>query len=154
MKKIITVVCLIAMVFALSACASKGYDKSALQLSEYDGIDLNEFVQMFIKQKTVTDATESVALVFENISDKDYTFDAGARLEVLLDGSWYLLPPKSDAMTMAIYHLPAGSMEEGEFVFSGNYDKLSEGTYRIVKLFADSEGNQTAAVAEFTIGRG
>lgn len=154
MKKIVALMCAAALMFVVAGCAARGIDKKELQLSEYDGIAVNELVQMFIKQKTVTDATEELTLWYENLSDKEFTFDAGARLEMLVDGSWYLIPAASDAMTMAIYHLPAGGSEEGSFVLAGNYEKLSEGSYRIVKLFTDADGVMTVAAAEFNIGRG
>jgi len=154
MKKFLIIVCALALVLSLCACGNGGFDKKKLQLSEYDGVELSEDIMMYIKQKTVTDATEELALFFENLSDKEYTFDAAARLEVMLDGSWYLIAPKYDAMTMELYHLPANGSEEGSFIISGNYDKLPEGSYRIVKLFVDAEGAQAVAAAEFAIGRG
>ena len=154
MKKLITVIAVLCLMLALTACAAKGHDASKLQLSEFDAASVNEIVQMFIKQKTVTDATEELALFIENLSDREFSFDAAARLEVLLDGHWYLLPPKSDAMTMQLYHLPANGSEEASFVLAGNYDKLTEGSYRIIKTFVDSEGDMACAAAEFTIGRG
>ena len=153
MKKYFAIICVAAMIFSMAACGSKGLDKAQLQLSEYDGVEVNEAVQMFIKQKTVTDASELVTLAYENLTDKDYTYDAGARLEVFLDGNWYLVPALSDAMTMELYHLAAGAVEQGQFVLSGNYDKLEEGSYRVIKLFVDSEGNQAVAAAQFDIGR-
>ena len=154
MKKIILMICAVAMLLSLCACGAKGFDKNNMQLSEYDGVAVNELVQMFIKQKTVTDATEQVTLFIENLSDKDFSFDAASRLEVNIDGSWYLIPPKSDAMTMQLYHLTANGSEETVFNLAGNYDKLPEGSYRIVKLFVDTEGNQALAEAQFSIGRG
>lgn len=154
MKKICILICAMAMLLSLCACGAKGFDKKDMQLSEYDGVAANELVQMFIKQKTVTDATEQLTLFIENLSDKDFSFDAAARLEVYLDGNWYLIPPKSDAMTMQLYHLTVGGSEEVIFNLAGNYDKLSEGNYRIVKIFVDTDGNQALAASEFTIGRG
>ncbi|MBQ8216664.1 MAG: hypothetical protein IJZ91_01760 [Oscillospiraceae bacterium] len=154
MKKLILMICAVAMLLSLCACGAKGFDKKNMQLSEYDGVAVNELVQMFIKQKTVTDATEELSLFIENLTDKDYSFDAAARLEVNLDGSWYLIAPKSDAMTMQLYHLPANGSEETGFNLAGNYDKLPEGSYRIVKLFVDTDGSQALAAAEFNIGRG
>ena len=154
MKKIVLMMCAMAMLVSLCACGAKGFDKKDMSLSEYDGVAVNELVQMFIKQKTVTDATEQVTLFIENLSDKDFSFDAASRLEVNIDGSWYLIPPKSDAMTMQLYHLTANGSEETVFNFAGNYDKLPEGSYRIVKLFVDTEGNQALAEAQFSIGRG
>lgn len=154
MKKIVLMMCAMAMLMSLCACEAKGFDKKDMSLSEYDGVAANELVQMFIKQKTVTDATEQVTLFIENLSDKDFSFDAASRLEVNIDGSWYLIPPKSDAMTMQLYHLTANGSEETVFNLAGNYDKLPEGSYRIVKLFVDTEGNQALAEAQFSIGRG
>ena len=154
MKKLFAVISVIGLMLALCSCAAKGPDASGLQISELDTSPVNDAVQMFIKQKTVTDATDELALYIENLGDRDFSFDAAARLEVLLDGHWYLLPAKSDAMTMQLYHLPANGSEEANFVLVGNYDKLSEGSYRIVKAFVDAEGAMAYAAAEFVIGRG
>ena len=154
MKKFLLMMCAAAMLVSLCSCGAKGFDKKNMQLSEYDIVAVNELVQMFIKQKTVTDATEQLSLFIENLSDKDFSFDAASRLEVNLDGNWYLIAPKSDAMTMQLYHLPAGGGEEAVFNLAGNYDKLPEGSYRIVKLFVDTDGNQALAEAQFNIGRG
>lgn len=154
MKRFIVVICALAMCLVLGACSSKGFDVKELQLSEYDAVAVNELVQMFIKQKTVTDATEELSLYIENLSDRDFSFDAAARLEVYLDGHWYLIPPKSDAMTMQLFHLPVDGSEETGFVLTGNYDKLPEGSYRIVKAFVDAEGGMAYAEAQFNIGRG
>lgn len=154
MKKLFAVISVLCLMLALCACAAKGPDTKNLSISELDGVAVNDPVQMFIKQKTVTDATEELALYIENTGDRDFSFDAAARLEVFLDGHWYLLPPKSDAMTMQLYHLPANGSEEVSFFLAGNYDKLGEGSYRIVKAFVDTEGVMAYAAAEFAIGRG
>ena len=155
MKKIIAAALALVMVFALCACSKKtGFDAKELQLSEYAGLDINDRVQLFIKQRTVTDATSEVAIVLENISEADFSFDAVQRLEVMLDGQWYVIPDKSDTVTMQLFHLPAGSTEEASFVFAGHYDKLPQGSYRIVKLLVDAEGNTAVAAAEFNIGQG
>lgn len=154
MKKLFAVIIMLCIMFALCSCAAKSSELKNLQLSELDTARVNDPVQMFIKQKTVTDATEEVVLYIENLGDRDFSFDAAARLEILKDGHWYLLPAKSDAMTMQLYHLSANGSEEAAFVIAGNYDKLGEGSYRIVKTFVDSEGSLCYAAAEFAIGRG
>ena len=154
MKKIVIAALVLVMLLSLCGCAKKGFDAGKLQPSEYAGIEMNTLVQMFIKQRTVTDATERLTLTLENTGEADYSFDAVQRLEVLLDGVWYVVPNKSEAVTMQLFHLPAGSTEEVEFVISGCYDKLVEGTYRIVKILVDADGATALASAEFNIGRG
>lgn len=154
MKKILVIALALVMLLSLSACAKKGFNVKEMQKSEYEGMEMNTLVQMFIKQKTVTDATEELTLALENLGEGDYSFDAVQRLEVLLDGVWYVVPNKSEAVTMQLFHLPAGSTEEVGFVLSGCYDKLVEGTYRIVKVLVDADGATTLASAEFSIGRG
>lgn len=155
MKKITAIALALVMLLSLCACAKEtGLDAKDLQLSEYAQLDINDRVQLFIKQRTVTDTTGEIAIALENLSEADFTFDAVQRLEVLLDGQWYVVPDKSDAVTMQLFHLPAGSTEETSFFFGGHYDELGEGTYRIVKLLVDAEGNTAVAAAEFTIGQG
>lgn len=154
MKKFIAVIAVLCLMLTLCSCAAKGLDAKNLQLSELDSSVVNDAVQMFIKQKTVTDATEEVVLHIENPTQREFSFDAVARLEAMIDGHWYLLTPKSDAVTMQLFHLPAESVEEASFVLAGNYDKLPEGSYRIVKAFVDADGAMAYATSEFTIGRG
>lgn len=155
MKKMIVIALALVMLLGLCGCAKKnGFDAKDLQPSEYADMEINDRVQLFIKQRTVTDTTGEIAIALENLTDSDFSFDAVQRLEVMLDGKWYVVPDKSDAVTMQLFHLPAGSTEETSFVFAGHYDELGEGTYRIVKLLVDSEGSTAAAAAEFTIGQG
>lgn len=145
----------ISLILILLLCAcGKSLNKKDLQLSELNGAVFNDRVQMFILQRTITDETESAAVQFQNLTEQDYSFDAGQRLEALLDGNWYVIPAKSEALTMALYHLPAGGTESGEILLAGSYDKLPEGSYRVVKTFVSPEGEQTLAAAEFVIGRG
>ena len=111
MKKMIIVALALVMLLSLSACAKKaGFDAGELQPSEFAQLEINDRVQLFIKQRTVTDTTGEITIALENLSEDEFSFDAVQRLEVLLDGQWYVVPDKSDAVTMQLFHLPAGAL--------------------------------------------
>ena len=127
--------------------------KIVLKESEYNDSTFNYKVQLFIKQRTVTDETEEVSMTLENLTDTDYTYDAVQRLEIYDGSKWLIVPDRQEAVIMVIYTLPGGGTEDVTFNFSAHYDKLSEGRYRIVIPLVAADGSQTLASAEFGIGR-
>lgn len=154
MRKIVAIVFSVFVLAALCACGAARLKPSEFTLSDYNGAVVNDKVQLYIPQRTVTDETESVTVVLENLTDKDYTYDAAQRLEYRKDdGQWYLVPSLSDAVPLIIYNLPASGQEETVFYFTSHYNKLVEGTYRIIIPLVDSEGVNTLAAVEFNIGR-
>ncbi len=146
MKK--TIVALILAAFAAAMCAC-----GSLKESEYNAMDVNDRVQLYIKQRTVTDETEEITLDMENLTDTDYTYDAVQHLEIYDGGKWRTVTDSQEAVTMAIYTLPANGTEELSFNFIDHYGKLTEGRYRIVVPLVSADGQQTLAAAEFGIGR-
>lgn len=153
MKK--TVIAFICAVLAamLCACGAAKLAPTDLKESEYTDMTVNDKIQLFIKQRTVTDETEEITLDMENLTDADYTYDAVQRLEIYDGEKWHIVTDKQDAVTMAIYTLPANGIEEINFNFAAHYDKLTEGRYRIVVPLVAADGQQTLAAAEFSIGR-
>ena len=97
--------------------------------------------------------TEEVTLTIENLTDKDYTYDAGQRLEIWQDGHWCVIPDKQDFVTMQLFTLPGNATDEVTFNFVNHYDKLGDGRYRIVMNFSSMDGSTAIAAAEFGIGR-
>ena len=151
MKKWIALVAAAAMLAAFSACGAEAPDKNKLTLSEYNDQVMNEQVRLFVKQKTVTAETGQAAMALENLTEQDYTYDAVQRLEVKLDGDWYVMEDQQEGVILSIDTLPAGATEEYTFYFEGHYGKLPHGSYRIVKLLVDSDGGHALACAEFDI---
>lgn len=151
MKRLIAMIAAAAMLAAFSACGAEGFDKSKLTLSEYNGQVMNEQVRLFVKQRTVTDETEQATMALENLTELDYSYDAVQRLEVKLDGDWYVVPDKQEAVILSIDTLPAGATDEYTFFFAEHYDKLTHGSYRIVKQLVGSDGSIALAAAEFDI---
>lgn len=154
MRKIVAAIFTVFVLSALCACGAARLKPADFTLSEYSDAVVNDKVQLYIKQRTVTDETESVTVALENLTDKDYTYDAAQRLEYQKeDGQWYVVPSLTDAVPLIIYNLPADGQDETTFYFEAHYDKLVEGTYRIVIPLVDSDGTSTIATAEFDIGR-
>ena len=148
MKKLFTVIAVLAAILSFAGCGGTKYE-----VSEYDTAATNDLVQIFIKQRTVTDETEEAALTLENLTDKDYTYGAAQRLEIWQDGHWCVIPDKQDFVTMQLLTLPANTTDEVTFNFANHYDKLGDGRYRIVMNFSGMDGSTAIAAAEFGIGR-
>ena len=148
MKKLFTVIAVLAVMLSFAGCGGTKYE-----VSEYDTAATNDLVQIFIKQRTVTDETEEAALTLENLTDKDYTYGAAQRLEIWQDGHWCVIPDKQDFVTMQLFTLPANATDEVTFNFANHYDKLGDGRYRIVMNFSSVDGSTAIAAAEFGIGR-
>ena len=148
MKKMIIALICGAMALSFAACGSKSYTAS-----EYSDSEVNDKVQMYIPQKTVTDETDEFTVVLENTTDQDYNYDAGQRLEVWKNSKWCVVEDKINFTTMQLFTLPAGGSDELTFNVADHYGKLAEGRYRVVQELSDREGNTTIAAAEFGIGR-
>lgn len=148
MKKLFAVIAVLAVMLFFAGCGGTKYE-----VSEYDTAATNDLVQIFIKQRTVTDETEEAALTLENLTDKDYTYGAAQRLEIWQDGHWCVIPDKQDFVTMQLLTLPANATDEVTFNFVDHYDKLGDGRYRIVMNFSSMDGSTAIAAAEFGIGR-
>ena len=87
MKKIIAAFLCAVLASSLCACGAEKLAPGAqYKKSEYSDAAVNDKVQLFIKQRTVTDETEEVTITLENLTDTDYTYDAVQRLEIY-DGS-------------------------------------------------------------------
>ena len=147
MKKMIIALICGAMALSFAACGSKSYTDS-----EYSDSEVNDKVQMYIPQKTVTDETDEFTVVLENTTDQDYNYDAGQRLEVWKNSKWCVVEDKINFTTMQLFTLPAGGSDELTFNVADHYGKLAEGRYRVVQVLSDMEGNTTIASAEFGIG--
>ena len=146
MKKLFAVIAGLAVMLSLAGCGSS-------KVSEYDASETNAQVQMFIKQRTVTDETEVVTLSIENLTDMDYTYDVAQQLEIWQDGHWRVVSDKQNLVTMQIFTLPANTTDEMTFDFVNHYDKLGDGRYRIVMNLTGDDGSTAIAAAEFGIDR-
>ena len=138
MKKLFAVIAVLAVMLSFAGCGGTKYE-----VSDYDTAATNDLVQLFIKQRTVTDETEEVTLTIENLTDKDYTYDAGQRLEIWQDGHWCVIPDKQDFVTMQLFTLPGNATDEVTFSFVNHYDKQIV-LFNVVEL--DSERRITAVV--------
>ncbi len=147
-RMIAALLCIAALLAACGSSSAPAYDKAALEQSAYSG----EFSQdISIRIDGQPAGAESVTLVYENRTGTDYTFTMVQRLEVLLDGTWYVVPDAQDFVTLQLLTLPANATVEDSFRFEGRYDPLPKGEYRILKDFSDPDGNSVTAAAAFTV---
>lgn len=147
MKKIIVALLCGVMLLSAAACGAGSYTAS-----EYSDSEVNDKVQMYIPQKTVTDETDEFTVILENTSDQDYNYNAGQRLEIWKNSKWCVVEDKVNFTTMQLFTLPAGGSDELTFNVADHYGTLPEGRYRVVQVLSDMEGNTTIAAAEFGIG--
>lgn len=150
-KLVIAFICTVLMVL-LCACGAAKLAPGDMKESEYSDSAVNDKVQLFIKQRTVTDETDEISMTLENLTDTDYTYDAVQRLEIYDGSKWLIVPDKQEAVIMVLYTLTGGGTDEVTFNFSAHYDKLAEGRYRIAVPLVAADGSQTLAAAEFGIG--
>lgn len=108
-------------------------------------------ITMELKQKTVNAANESFMIFITNNSTEHYSYDYVNRLEKKDGESYSPVAPQSEAVAMALLHIPAGETQEYEFVLAGYYENLEPGSYRIVKTFVSDAGEQVNATLEFEI---
>ena len=164
MKKISVLAAVLCVVGLLAGCGSPAapadspaptssapaYDKSELMLSEFNGTEVSTDV-LVSSGKPITGQEEEITLSYQNTTDKDFTFTALQRLEVNLDGDWYMVPDAQDFVTMQLFTVPANSTVEQNFRFADRYEPLPTGQYRIIKSFVDYEGNNVLGAAEFRV---
>lgn len=155
MKKLSVLTALLLITALLAACGSSSasapaYDKSQLEPSSYEEGAFTQDIQISLASGT-PGQDESVSLQYTSLADVDYTFTALQRLEVQLDGAWYVVPDAQDFVTLQLLTLPAQSQVEDNFRFEGRYEPLPAGDYRILKDFSDPDGNGVTACYLFTV---
>lgn len=154
MKKLISLLSLILAAALLAGCgggsSAAPFDAGSLEPSAYGEDSLSgDVVDIQMTGDPVKD--ESLSLSYSNLTEQDFTFTVVQRLEVLLDGTWYVVPDKQAFVTMQLLTLPAGASVEDNFRLEGRYDPLPAGSYRIVKDFTSFDGANVSAAVEFTV---
>ena len=160
MRKITVLIVALCVIGLLAGCGqtpapetspAPSYDKSELILSEYSDAELSGDVLIHYNGEEQISGQGEISLSYENTGDRDYTYTALQRLEVLIDGEWYMVPDAQNFVTMQIFTAPANSSVEQDFRFEDRYEPLLPGTFRILKSFSDPDGNQAVAWLEFVI---
>lgn len=160
MKKITVLIAALCVIGLLCGCGqtaapeatpAPSYDKGELMLSEYSDAELSEDILIHFNGEGQITGQGEISLSYENTGDRDYTYTALQRLEVLIDGDWYMVPDAQNFVTMQLFTAPANSSVEQNFRFEDRYEPLLPGTFRILKSFSDPDGNQAIAWLEFVI---
>jgi hypothetical protein len=99
-----------------------------------------------------------LTLLFENSSDKQYTYGDPFLLEKKMHGKWYQVPIEMEenyGFNDIGYELDAAGRSEWEVDWEWLYGSLDSGEYRIVKDLLDvrepGDYNTHYLTAEFTI---
>ena len=133
------------------ATPAPSYDKAELMLSEFSGAKLGEDVLIHLSTEGPITGQGEITLTYENTTEQDFTYTALQRLEVLLDGEWYIVPDAQDFVTMQLFTVPAGSSVDDTFRFEERYEPLEPGSFRIVKNFVAYDGVNSISALEFNI---
>jgi len=86
--------------------------KQVLRLSTVDVATENPLVEVKTERPFYSIQTKRIEYTMTNISDRNLTYGAPFRFEILLDGEWYDLGP-NDAFILIGYYLLVGETEGG-----------------------------------------
>ncbi|MDF2671765.1 MAG: hypothetical protein K0R09_30 [Clostridiales bacterium] len=152
MKKFISIIMLILAFSILTACKSaKEIDINKLEKSNFDTTQQSKEVTLSVKEETINTKAESITLIYNNLSDKEYTYGQEPHLEVEADGVWYTVKTLENVAWDDIgYILSPKDNREDRFSIKNNYGELGEGNYRIVKTLY-SNGESIYSIAKFTV---
>ena len=145
---------LIISISVLTACKSnKELDINKLEKSNYDTSQQSKEVTLRVKEENVNSKTESITLIYNNLSDKEYTYGQEPHLEVEVDGVWYVVKTLENVAWDDIgYLLSSKSNREDTFSIKNNYGELNEGNYRIIKTLY-SNGEPLFSIVEFKVAQ-
>ncbi len=154
MKKYLLILSSLLMILVIfSSCSGKDED---LLASKYDTLNNLEGISMTINETTIS--PKGLTVIFENNSDKDFTYGDFFVLEAKIDGKWYevadLLGGEYGFNDIG-YELPPHTSNEWEVDWEWLYGNLDQGTYRIIKDILDTrepgDYDKYFLAAEFTI---
>lgn len=152
MKKFISIIMLIISISLLTACKStKEIDINKLKKSNYDISKQSMNVTLSVKEGVIDTKSESITLVYTNISDKEYTFGKEPHLEVKANKEWYVVKTLENVGWDDIgYILAKKNICEEVLPLKDYYGSLNVGNYRIIKTLY-SNGEPIYSFAEFKI---
>ena len=133
----------------LISCGREGFDPGTMEPSPVT--EPGEKVTMRLTEDRFDRFPEELNLVITNHTSAEYNYGVDYRLEVELDGGWYVVEPTEDMMFIALgVILPADAINSESLNLAEGYRDLPEGRYRLVKSFY-GEGTSTEATAEFLV---
>jgi hypothetical protein len=125
--------------------------RSKLEKSTYDASQQSTDVTLSVDEKVITPETESITLIFNNMSDEEYIYGEDLHLEMEVDGVWYVVKMLENVGWNDIgYILPPKDSSENTFPIKNSYGRLNPGNYRIIKTLY-SNGEPIFSIAEFKI---
>lgn len=150
MKKIITILMCITVIFVITGCKKRDNQlnigkKSDIKITKGD-------VTLSIKEGTLT--KKGATLILTNNSDKNFSYGEPYEIEVKKDDVWHKINVEL-SFILPSYSLTANESVEIELDWEEGYGVLPSGTYRIIKDidYEQTNGNfQIFTIAsEFTI---
>lgn len=137
------------LLLPLAACAPK-ISVDSLEKSEYGELS-DSGIAMSVKEEAVNTNAESLTIEYTNTTDVEYVFGKEPHLEIISDGTWYVVPVIETAAWEAIgIILPPNGTSEEDFSLKFFYEGLMPGHYRVIKTFY-ANGDSATAAAEFDV---
>jgi hypothetical protein len=137
MKKSAVLALILGLVFCISGCSAY-WDISKMER----GIDLSsntsKAVSASLKEVITQSNAQSLTLILTNNTEQELGYGEEPHLEVQINGEWYVVPIKKEAMIQAIgILLPPNGTSEYKVNLSKYYENLKTGHYRYLKAFSD-----------------
>lgn len=138
------------LIFIFGGCNSADFND--YQPTPYAETDFSENVKLSIKKTEITTATNNITLVFENLTNEDYTFGTDFFIEVMHENKWLIVPYKSDVAWDGIgFVVRANDTTVNTIALSHAFNELPEGQYRIIKKIMDIKLETEYINAEFIV---
>lgn len=138
MKKWVLFAGILAAAVLLSACANSAGQTESGELSKKVALEA---------EKTAYKAgTEEISCTVRNNSAEEIVFGEGYTLEKKDADAWKEVPSKGEMQNDFLYRVSPGEEKDRTFAFSGRYDSLDAGDYRISMEVSGTETKQTANV--------
>lgn len=132
--------CFVCLLLLLTACQQSDQQSAEspqlIEANEQKIPSSKDNLTISTKKEQYNTTDQTITVLFQNNSDKEFTYGAAFSLEKNIDGTWYSLPFKEGTAFIEIaYILPAHKTTSETYSLALLKDKLSAGHYRIVQQF-------------------
>ena len=158
MKKILIILLVVIIVFAITGCSvKKSSDKlnDNIKIGKESNINITDKnITLKIKEGTLTNT--GAVIVLDNNSDITISFGEDYWLEIEQNGKWYSLKTINDfVVNTPLYHLKPSESKEKSVDWGFAFGKFPRGKYRITKgitlEFENDKKEDNFVVGEFAI---
>lgn len=150
MKRLWMVFSLLWGLLLLTGCQERA---TAPLPSPYEEVNELPGLSSYISNSSAVET--GIIIIYDNQTDREFTYGEPFIIEQQIDGSWYQLPYLDEdgvAFIEIAYLLAPGEEREWRVDWENIYGPLDSGDYRLVKEFTGGEGDGSYSIAtEFEI---